>query len=137
MSSSPEEIANDAADAVDDAGGLSNFFREFGVGGISFALIITIIDAITSAGSLILEPFGALADGVSGLVDGTLGVGVDIIGAGGDTAIDSFTTGLAAILGPFAFPVSVGIVMLTVYIFIQGVIRIEFSPRVFISNLRP
>lgn len=137
MSSNAQQIAEDAADAVTDSGGLADFIREYGIGGVSYALILGIISAVTAAGDLLLAPWRALAGGVEGLVEGTLGVGVDIIGAGGDTAIESIESGLTALLGPFAFPFAVAIVLLTVYIFIQGVIRIELSPRVFISNLRP
>ena len=135
--SDPEEIANTAAGYIDSEGGLAPFLERYGVGGISFAVILAFIDGIGAAGDLLLAPWRALADGLAELVDGTLGVGIDIIVAGGETSTESFTDGLTAILGPFAFPAAVGITLLAVYVFIQGVVRIEFSPRVFISNLRP
>jgi hypothetical protein len=130
----PEDTATRASQLIDQEGGLSNFLQNVGVGGISFALILSAIDAIDAAGELLLAPWRALAEGIVSLVGGTLGSAVDIVDAGGSTAVDSFTDGLAAILGPFAFPAAVLIVMVSVYLFIQAALNIELSPRVFLSD---
>lgn len=130
----PEDTATRASQLIDQEGGLTNFLENVGVGGISFALILSAIDAIDAAGELLLAPWRALAEGIVSLVGGTLGSAVDIVDAGGSTAVGSFTDGLAAILGPFAFPAAVLIVMLSVYLFIQAALNIELSPRVFLSD---
>jgi hypothetical protein len=130
----PEDTATRASQLIDQEGGLSDFLQNVGVGGISFAIILSVIDAIDAAGELLLAPWRALAGGIVDLVGGTLGSAVDIVEAGGSTAVDSFVNGLAAILGPFAFPASVLIVMIAIYLFVQAALRIELSPRVFIFD---
>jgi hypothetical protein len=132
--SSAEETVRSGAEAVRDAGGLQPFIREFGVGGIVFAMIVQITELISSLGTVLLSPFRALGTGLSDLIGGTIGVGVDVIGAGGETTIDSVTQGLAQWLGPLAFPAMVGVTMLAVYVFIRAVMYLEFSPLIFVGR---
>lgn len=129
-----ERQATRAAELVDEYGGLRPFVQQFGVGGIIFAFVVNIIDAINATGELLLAPFRALATGLSVLIEDTFGVSLDIIAAGGATAVRSIETGLAAILGPFAFPFAVLVVMIAIWIFIRAAQNIEFSPLVFIRS---
>jgi len=129
-----DSIAEDAAQLISDSGSLSNFIRDYGLGGILYAIFLAVIGAIDAAGELILAPFRALAEGLAGLVDGTIGEAVNVLSAGASAAIASFETGTTALLGPFAFPFAVGIAMLGVFVFIAFIRRIEFSPLIFVRN---
>lgn len=129
-----DSIAQEAARLISDAGGLTPFIRDYGFGGILYAIFLAIIGTIDAAGDVILAPFQALAGGLAGLVDGTLGEAVNVLGAGADSAIASFETGATALLGPFAFPFAVAIAMLGVFVFIEFARRLEFSPLIFVRN---
>lgn len=131
---SPEDIVTSGADLVERYGGLTPFVRQVGVGGILYALTLQIADLVGSIGTVLLSPFRALGRGLSELVGGTLGTGVDVIAAGGEQTIFSLTNGLAAYLGPLAFPASVAIVMSAVYVFVRIIAEIEFSPFVFVGR---
>lgn len=131
---SARELSQEAAGLVDDSGGLAPFIRDYGIGGVLYAIFLALISTIDAAGELVLAPFRALADGLANLVSGTIGQGVEVISAGGDTAIVSLTDGAAALLGPFAFPFSVAITMLAVFVFVNLIGRIEFSPLVFLRS---
>lgn len=132
--SSSESIVTSGADLVGQYGGLSGFVRQVGVGGILYALILQVVDLISSVGTVLLAPFRALGSGLAELVGGTIGTGVDVISAGGSQTIVSLTEGLARWLGPLAFPASVAIVMIAVYIFVRLVGEIEFSPLIFVRG---
>ena len=123
-----------AADLIEEAGGLTEFIRDYGIGGVLMAVFLVIIETIESAGDVILAPFQALASGLAGLVDGTLGRGVDVISAGAGTATRSFESGATELLGPFAFPFAVAISMSATFGFIWFVTRLEFSPLIFIRD---
>lgn len=130
------EDAQEAAELVDEFGGLGGFVERFGIGGILFALFVNIIDAINATGELLLAPFRALASGLAELVTGTIGEdgALALIEAGASTAVSSIETGLTTLLGPFAFPFAVGVVMIALWAFVAGISRIEFSPLVFIRS---
>lgn len=132
--STGQEQAETAAELVDEYGGLRGFVENFGIGGILFAFFTQTIEAINATGELLLAPFRALAGGLAELVAGTFGRGDDIIGAGASTAVRSIESGLTALLGPFAFPFAVLIVMIAIWVFVRGISNIEFSPLVFIRN---
>ena len=132
MSTSGRDDAREAANLVDEYGGLRPFVERFGVGGILFAIFVNTIDAINAMGELILAPFRATAAGIVSLIDSTVGNSLDIIAAGASTAINSIESGLTAILGPLAFPFAVLIVMIAVAIFLESVDRISFSPTLFV-----
>jgi len=56
-----ESIAEEAARLISDAGGLTPFIRDYGFGGILYAIFLAIIGTIDAAGDVILAPFQALA----------------------------------------------------------------------------
>lgn len=130
------EIATEGANNLQESGSISNFVEEFGVGGVGWALILALIGTISAAGDLVLAPFRALAGGLEELVGGTIGGGVGVIDAAADAAAQSFTSGSGELLGPFAFPAAVLVVMLGVLIFMRFVSNIGFSPLSFISRFR-
>ena len=136
MSSSAKDTALEAGYLVDRYGGLIPFVRKVGFGGIFYALIIVVIDAITSAGEVLMAPWRALGRGLSRLVEGTIGGSVTMIEASLMTGVRSFEYGLSSMLGPFAFPVAVAAVMLGIYVFMIGIDRIGFSPLAFIRRIR-
>lgn len=130
----PSDIVAEAGSLVDESGGLGPFVRQFGVGGVLYALVLQSIELITSAGTVLLAPFRALGEGLADLVGGTIGTGVDVIAAGGAQSIESITEGLAQFAGPLAFPLAVAVVMLSVFVFIRAVANLEFSPLVFVRS---
>ena len=129
-----ESIAERGADLVQQSGGITPFIRDYGIGGILFAIFINVIGIIDAAGELLLAPFRALAGGLSALVGGTLGAALDVVAEGSSQTIDALGTGATELIGPFAFPLSVAIAMLAVYAFVFFVARLEFSPFIFIRN---
>lgn len=130
------DTIDDAITRYDEAGGLQQFVEEVGVAGILYAVFLEIIAAISAAGDTIMAPWRALADGLEGLVSTVFGAPLSIIGAGGETAATSFTDGLAAWLGPLAFPAAIASFMLGVYVFMWFAGRIGFSPLQFVRNIR-
>lgn len=137
MSASGSDQAQEAAELVDEYGGLNDFVRQFGVGGILFAMFTQVIELINVSGELFLAPWRALAGGLADFVAGTLGQGIDIVAAGGETAVGAFASGSTALLGPFAFPFAVIIVMLALFAFVRGISNIELSPLIFIRERSP
>lgn len=133
MSIGARPTADFAADQISDRG-FSNFVRDYGFGGILWAVFAQAILTIEAAGDLLLMPFRALAEGLVSLISAIIGEPVTIVEAGASTAIRSLTTGLAADLGVFAFPLAVAVLMIGIWTFIVMVQRIEFSPLVFIRS---
>lgn len=133
----PTYIVDRAVFLIDREGGLIPFFRNVGVGGVAMATIAQTIGMITGVGGVIMKPLEAFGDGIAGLVDATFGtVVVGIIEAGGNTAIASFATGTWSLLGPAAAPAAVVTAMVTIWLFMEFVDRIGFSPLAFIQRLR-
>ena len=118
--------ATDGAEAVQDAGGLTAFVQEYGVGGILWALIVGATDLIGSAFGLLQSPFDATATGLTDLIGVVFAD--PIVTSGIDTAVESFTSGLAAQLGPFAFPAAVLTVMLGIAVLFWLGGAIAFGP---------
>ena len=136
MSSSPEQITDTASSLIQREGGLVPFIRNVGFGGISYALILQIIEVITSGGMVLFGPIRALGRGIIMLVDGTFGALLLVLDAGTAATVASFVDGTARLLGPLAQPASVGIMMLTLGVFLFSVNRLEISPLAFVQSLR-
>lgn len=131
-----EDVLESAIDQYNESGSLQQFVEEAGVAGILYAVFLQIINAINTAGETIMAPWRALASGLGSLVSTVFGAPLSIIGAGGETAASSFTEGLAAWLGPLAFPAAIASFMLGVYVFMWFAGRIGFSPLQFVRNIR-
>lgn len=123
-----------AAGLVERYGSLATFVRRVGFGGIFYALITVVVDAIYSMGDLLLAPWRAMASGLSDLVGGTFGQALRIVEAGTDTAVTAFSEGLTALLGPFAFPFAIALVMVAIYVAVELWMRTNFSPTTFLSR---
>lgn len=121
---------------IDREGGWTAFLQNFILGGIVLAGQYQIIDGITSAASLILGPVRALGNGMIALVDATIGNVILVFDAGTQATVLSFTDGVARLLGPLAQPVSVGVAMLSLGVFMWMINYLEISPFSFIASLR-
>lgn len=136
MGHNADHIMELAAQRIEAAGGFTAFIRQYGFGGVAMAFFVQIIDGIDSAGGLLLGPPRALGRGIIALIDATLGGMVDVFGAGTATTIGSFADGTGALLGIFAQPASVGIIMITLFVFMYSINRIGITPISFIRSMR-
>lgn len=135
MGHTAQHVMNAAAKNVEDAGGIVAFTRQYGLGGILSAIFAQIILGVQAGGILLTGPVRALGNGLIGLIDlFFVGLG-EVFGAGTETAVRSFATGLASILGPFAQPAAAGTIMLTLTVFIWSINRIGINPLSFLRDL--
>lgn len=136
-SPSPTKIIESASSLVRREGGLVPFVRNVGFGGVSYAIILQLIEIITTGGAVMFGPVRALGRGVVLLVDGTFMNLLRTFDAGTAATVESFLTGTASLLGPFAQPVSIGVVMLTLFVFMWALNRMSISPIAFLVNKLP
>jgi len=139
MSASDDEslrTALTASSLIDREGGLIPFIRNVGFGGISFAIILQIIDAIQGAGTVVIGIPRAIGLGMIYLIEVFFRTSGSVLGAGAERTIRSFATGLASLLGPLGQPAAVGIVMISIGLLIWGLNRVSISPLTAIQNLR-
>lgn len=134
--SSTSEYGATASTWIDREGGWTSFLQNFILGGIVLAGQEQIISGITSAASLILGPVRALGQGMIALVDATIGNVILVFDAGTQATVLSFTDGVARLLGPLAQPVSVGVAMLSLGVFMWMINYLEISPFSFIASIR-
>lgn len=137
MSPSPTQITTTVSSLIAKEGGIIAFVQNVGMGGIYYALVLEIIAGIQSAGGLLLGPPRALGRGMIALIDATLGGMVDVFGAGTATTIYSFRDGTASLLGPLAQPASVGVIMITLFVFIWAINRMGITPWAFVRDMTP
>jgi hypothetical protein len=130
MSSDAESIAELATEQIDERG-FQGFIRDYGVGGVFAALFLSLIDGISSIGGTIIAPFDALGDALTLLVQRTIGAPTRLISQSIDASI-GFWENLG--LGPFGFPLAVLSVMVGIYVAVWFIIRIPFSPLIFVRN---
>lgn len=135
MTDTAAHTSEQAAGYIADVGFLG-FVKNYVYGGIVYSLGLEANEGIRSAGDLILGPIRALGRGVIGLVDGTFAQMLRVTDAGTAATVQSFTDGAAAALGPLAQPFSVGVAMLSLFVFITAVNRIGFSPWSFVRSMR-
>ena len=136
MSSDAYATTRMAADLIDEAGGFGAFIRDYGMGGIFLALVARVIEMIDGFGAILIGIPSAFGRGFIGLID-TFFLGMEnVFGAGTATAVESLTNGLARWLGPLAQPASAGVALMTVFLIIWVVSRLNISPWAFISNVR-
>jgi hypothetical protein len=126
----PRAIADLAASEIDNRG-FTGFIREWGIGGVLGATFLTLIDAISSAGGVLLAPWSALADALSLLVARVVGGPTELI-AQSVSESDGWFAELG--IGPLGFPIAVLSVMIGIYLFFVIVQRIPFSPLAFVRD---
>lgn len=132
-SSDPSDLTNTATNQIDDRG-WTGFIRDWGLGGIFAAFVWAIIEGINSLGDSIMRPLQAFAEGIALLVRGTFGAPVRVIDAGATATVLSFTDGVAAFLGPAAFPVAMVSAVAGLWVFQRFWTRVSFSPIDFLRN---
>lgn len=128
----PLELMDEATEGIEEMG-FSSWVQNAGLGTIILAVVYAITEGIMSLGSTFMAPFRAIGRGLSRAIDGTFLATVDVIDAGATATATSFLDGAAAALGPAAFPVAVGSVVVGIYIFSRGFQR--FSPFDWIGGL--
>jgi len=134
-SRSPRQIMQDAAEGIRNADSFGVWIRNAGIGTVFLTLVYTASSAIQTGFGTITAVFSSLANGLSDLIGGTLGVSVGVIDAGGQAAIESFLTGWASFFGPLAFPAAVGTVIAALWVFTTGFDNyVGFSPLDFIRD---
>lgn len=136
MADSPDRIVSDAAEQIDEAPSFSTWVRNSVVGGVFLAIGYGIINIINATADMIMRPLEAAGAGIGRFIEATFGQSVVIIEVGGLRAERSFLDGVAAALGPAAFPAAVLTVILTLWIFAWGWERIGFSPLDWFSRMR-
>lgn len=132
--SSNEDDEYTAQDAVDDGqegvaeDGVSGYAKQSVIGGTLSALSVALSATILTARETLFEPIRAFTSGMATFIGGTIGAPVEITDAGATASADSFTEGAAAFLGPFAFPVAVGVSVLGMLIFLWFLTNSPISP---------
>lgn len=136
MAMSPSSIVDEAPKLIEREGGFAAFIQNVGLGGVAYALILEVISAIQSGGSLLLAGPRALARGLENLIDSTIGGSLAILNAGSENAAWSLLEGTASLLGVGTWPLAIVVVMSGIFVFMWFVNKIEFSPLSFIQSLR-
>ena len=137
MAQSAQDIANLAVEKIDELGGLTAFIRDWGIGGVWAAFFLNLIDTVRSFGTLILGPPRALGRGAIALIDAVFDGLIGVFDASTAATVESFATGLASLLGPFAQPAGVGVIMLSFTVFLISLDRLELNPILFITDRFP
>lgn len=136
MSTNAEQVANTATGFIEQEGGWTGFIQNVIFGGLVYQLYSNGVEAIDAGGVILLGPVRALGRGMIMLVESSIGNVIRVFDAGTQATVLSFTDGVAGLLGPFAQPLSVGIGMLSIGVFIITVNRLEISPWAFLQGLR-
>jgi len=121
------DAINDGTEGVDEQG-VSGYAQASVIGGALAALGYAIADFILSVQGTLFAPVRAFSDGIATFIGGTLGGPIIITDAGAETSADSFTSGTAALLGPFAFPVAVGVSVAGVLVFLWFLSNTSITP---------
>ena len=134
---SAESILDRARTGISSSDSFATWVRNTGLGGIILTVVVVVQEAILGAGETFLAPLRALAGGIADLFSATFGNSILILDAGAVTAESALLSGITSSLGPFAFPVAVGVVILSLVVFSEGWQRyIGFSPLSFFRRIR-
>ncbi len=136
MTHNPSHFGDTASNVIDREGGWTGFLQNWVLGGILVKFQYQAIKGVDSFGGLLLAPVRALGQGMVMLVNATIGNVIAVFDAGTQATVLSFTEGVARLLGPLAQPLSVGVGMLSVGIFIFLINRLNISPLSFLQSLR-
>lgn len=136
MAHTASHIMEEAAGFIDESGGFVAFVRDYGLGGLTMAIFIRLIEIVDSFGLLLLGPVRALGRGIIALIDTTIGGMLQVFDAGTQTTVESFLSGTASLLGPLAQPASVGTIFLTFAVMIYAFNRLDIDPFIFVRSIR-
>lgn len=123
-----EDAIEDGSEGVEEAGGVGAYARVGVLGSALAAIGYAISDLILSAQSTLFAPIQAFVDGIATFIGGTLGAPVIITDAGAQASAQSFLSGVGAALGPFAFPLAVGVSVAGVWVFLYFLSNTSISP---------
>lgn len=124
----PLEVIREAGIQIDRQGSFAKFMQNSVIGGLILGATIQILELMDSAGSTIMAPIRAIGMGLADLFGTIVGGPTDLIDASIQTGIRSFQEGTAAILGPFAFPFAIFVVMAGLWVFGEALERVDLSP---------
>ena len=122
---SARTTAKTAAGIVSSVG-LVGLIEQYGLGGVSYAIILEVIGFIQGIGVTFLKPLWAFRDGLVGLIDASLPD--EIIRASVSFTAFSLTEGEWAIFGPATFAVGVIATMAGIWVFLQMLRRFNLNP---------
>ena len=130
-------IVEDAQDYIDDEGGLGMFIVNIGIGGIVMSMIYGAIDTVESAFQLLYLPIQSFAVSLSEVVLAAIGGQADIVTAAIDTAVQAFTSGATAMLGPAAPIAAIFVIGAMTWLLVEIWSRIPISPLTFVMDKAP
>lgn len=133
--STSRNTAKEAASLVDQYG-FVGFIRQVILGGIIYQIGLRIIEGFDGLGAIVFGIPTAIGYGMIGLIEAIFGGLEAMFGASTATAVRSFAEGTASLLGPFAQPFAVGMIMLSVGVFIWSLNRLSISPLTAIQSVR-
>jgi hypothetical protein len=132
----PESIVRSASDLISEEGSFAAFLQNTVIGGIILGITYQIIGTTQSIGSTLIAPFRAFGQGMAAFVEATFGGPVRLLEASVMTGVDSIRRGLVSEFGILAYPLTMIVIMIALYIFGEGVRRLDLSPWNFFRNLR-
>jgi len=131
----PSDLWNRSEGAlIDDGMSLKKFIETYGIAGTVLAVAYAIQQGILNLGETITGVVGAFTGGIVTVINATFGQGAAVIGAGSTTTQQSFLTGTASLLGPFAFPAAVGVTLGALYLLVWTWNRSSWNPLGFLGR---
>jgi hypothetical protein len=113
-SDEPTAVLSSVSDFVADDGKLGNLMTSF-VFGIFASIYVGIGEIINSVVDFIKSPFDGGAEAITEIVKGLLTEPVSIL----EETAGTSATAISEAFGPFAFPVGVAVVLLSLYLVVQ------------------
>lgn len=130
-------IIDEAVRRIEEEGGFAEFIQNAGFGGIALAFFINIIEGINSFGGAVMAIVLAPVEGAVSILDATFGGFIDMIEASTGFAVESLWSGSATVLGPFQPLLVIVIIMIGVWLILEFLERINFSPiGIFLERFR-
>lgn len=136
MADDPSSVIDTARDGIRSADSFGQWVRDVLIGGPIRAIAISLVGGILAFGEAIRQPFVSLFGGLARTLDSTFFGFVDILGSGAQTSADSFTSGAAASLGPFAFIAAMVVVIIGLWLVSWAWDRIDFSIGGLVGRIR-
>lgn len=130
-----QAVVSDGADGVRDEG-VVDYTRAVVFGGGATALAITLVEILIGIPQTLLAPVQAFASGFATFIGGTFLAPTRVTDAGATASATSFLEGTGALLGPFAFPVAMGVSLAGMFLFLMFLRRISVSPTQLIRERR-
>lgn len=120
------EIFGEASDTIDERGWSG--LLQAGFGTVFLAWVLAVADIMGSLFATLFLPIQMLFEGLGRFIEGTVFSGLEVIDAGAAASARSFTEGIGAFFGPFAFPAGVASVVIALLIVNWWWNRVDFAP---------